>query len=114
MKWYYDLLVSSLKESLIFAGACALVALAGVYVLSVPFFNGLGLVLLIASAGLMLVGGAMSFVSPGNVKLVNALSNAKLKPSIEDYRRTRNKAALYALTGIFLFAYSLTLAEFML
>lgn len=114
MKWYYDLALSSLKESAIFSGACAVVALAGVYVLSVPFFDGLGLVLLIVSAGLMLVGGALSFVSPGNVKLLNALSNAKLKPTTDDYRKTRNRAALFALTGILLFLYSLALAEFVI
>lgn len=78
--------------------------------MGVPFLAGFGLVLLAVSAGLMLVGAGYNFVTPGNVKTVNALTDAKINPQEDDYRRARHKAALYALTGILLFAYSLLLA----
>lgn len=110
MKWYTELAISSLQESALFGVGCAVVALIGEVVFRIPFLDGLGLVLLIVSAGLMLVGGALSFVTPANVKVVNALTNSKLKSSPEDFRRTRNRAALFALAGMLLFVYSLILA----
>ncbi len=110
LKWYSELVLSSLRESVTFVLICAAIAVVGLFVLGVPFADGLGLVLLVAGAGLMLVGGALSFVSPGNVWIINALTRSKISPSDEDYRKTRNRAALYSLTGILLFAYSLLLA----
>lgn len=110
MQWYLELFVSSLGESAIFACLCAAAALVGLFVLGVPFFDGLGLVLLVVGAGLMLVGGALSFVSPGNVKVVNALMGSKLNPKPDEYRKTRHRAELYAFTGVLLFVYSLLLA----
>ncbi|MDE1853710.1 MAG: hypothetical protein KGI38_08190 [Thaumarchaeota archaeon] len=110
MKWYVDLLVASVGESALFSAGSAAAAIGGMFILGVPFLDGLGFVLLVVSAGLMLIGGALSFISPGNVKLVNTLTKAKLNPGPDDYRRNRNKAALYALTGVLLFVYSLVLA----
>ena len=110
MRWYTELLVDSLEESLIFGIGCAVVAVAGMLLLQVPFTDGLGFALLIVSAGLILVGGAMSFVSPGNVKVMNTLFRAKLNPTPDDYRKNRHRAALFALTGVLLFSYSLALA----
>ncbi len=107
---YLDLVVSSLGESAVFSAGCAAVALVGTVVLGVPFQDGFGLVLLVVSAGLMLIGGAMSFVTPGKVRAFNVLAKRKVKMEADDYRRTENKAALYSLTGVLLFAYSLLLA----
>ena len=116
MKWYVELMVDSLGESLIFSIICAVAAVAGVFVLQVPFVDGLGFVLLVVSAGLMLIGGGLSFVSPGNVKVLNILMGPLMKnkanPGPHDYRSTRQKAALYSVTGVLLFAYSLVLALF--
>jgi len=116
MKWYFDLVVSSLGESVLFGLGCAVTALAGTFLFKVPFSDGFGLVLLIVGAGLMLIGGAMSFVTPGNVRLVNDIVNAltrktrsRLDPGPEDFRKTQHSAALYALTGVLLFVYSLML-----
>jgi len=105
--------MTSLWESVIFSAACAAVAIGGVYFFDVPFVDGLGLVLLIVSAGLMLIGGAMSFVSPGNLRVVNSLFKAKVKIGPDDFRRQKQRAALYAITGVLLFAYSLMLATFL-
>jgi hypothetical protein len=116
MKWYYEVVVSSLGESVIFSLGCALAGLAGAIVFKVPFSDVFGLVLLVVGAGLMLLGGAMSFVTPGNVKFVNIIASAltrtakpRVNPGPEDYRRTQHSAALYSLTGILLFSYSLIL-----
>lgn len=116
MKWYYEVVVSSLGESVIFSLGCAIIALAGTILFKIPFSDGLGLVLLIVSAGLMLIGGAMSFVTPGNVRLVNDIvgaltrrSRSRVNPGPDDFRKTQHSAALYALTGVLLFCYSLIL-----
>jgi len=110
MQWYFEVFISALRESVLFAGGCVVAALFGTLILGIPFFDGLGLVLLIVSAGLMLIGGALSFVSPGNVKVVNAFTNAKLNPGPEDFRKAKHRAALYSMTGILPFTYSLLLA----
>ena len=101
--------MSSLQESLIFTVGCAAVAVAGELLLGIPFPDALGLVLLVVSAGMMLVGGALSFVTPAKVRVFNLLVKSKVDPSTEDYRKNENKAAVYALTGVLLFAYSLAL-----
>jgi hypothetical protein len=111
LKWYTELVVSSLRESALFAAGSAAVAVAGAFAIGIPFPDGLGFVLLVVSAGLMLVGGALSFVSPGNVRVIRALTNAKIDPDVETYRKTREKAALYSVTGVFLLVYSLALAS---
>jgi len=110
LEWYVEALISSIWESLIFTAGCAAIAIAGVYVFGVPFVDGLGLVLLIVGAGLMLIGGAMSFVSPGNVRMVNSLFRAKIKMEPDDFRKQKQRAALYAITGVLVFGYSLLLA----
>ena len=110
MKWYVELLRDSLGEVAIFVAVCAGVAVGGALLLQVPFFDGLGFVLLVVSAGLMLIGGALSFIGPANVKLVNALTRTKLNLGADDYRKARHRAALYSVTGIELFAISLAMA----
>jgi hypothetical protein len=109
----FEVALSSVGESLVFSFVCAVIAVVGTFVLRIPFTDGLGFVLLVTGAGLMLIGGALGFVSPGHVKLINALSRSKLNPGPEDLRKTRNKATLYSLTGGLLFAYSLLLAVIM-
>jgi len=116
MKWYFDVVVWSLGESVIFSLGCALAGLAGAILFRVPFSDVFGLILLVVGAGLMLLGGAMSFVTPGNVRFVNTIVNAftrtqkaRVNPGPEDYRRTQHSAALYSLTGVLLFLYSLIL-----
>ena len=104
-----EILVSSLQESLIFTVGCAAVAVAVEVLLAIPFLDALGLVLLVVSAGMMLVGGALSFVTPAKVRVFNLLVKSKDDPTEEDYRKNENKAAVYALTGALLFAYSLVL-----
>ena len=115
MNKYLEVLVSSLSESAVLTVACAAVALAGTLVLGIPYPDGLGFVLLVVGAGLMLMGGALSFVTPGKVQVFNIFLSGvfkrnKMKMTQDDYRRSENRAALYSLTGVLLFAYSLVMA----
>lgn len=114
MRWYVDLTITSLRESVLFSVGCAAAALFGEILFGVPFTDGLGLVLLIVGATMMLVGGAMSFVTPGSVKLMNTLLSAftgkvRASPGTYDYNKTQHSAAIYTATGVLLFAYSLML-----
>jgi hypothetical protein len=110
MHWYRKVAVSSIVESLIFSAVSAAIALAGLAAWQVPFLDGYGFVLLIISSGLMLVGGALSFTTPGTARVITALSGRKLNPSPEDFVNAQHKAALYATTGVILFIESLALA----
>lgn len=114
MKEHLEILISSLSESVLFTIACAAAALAGT-LLDIPFQDGFGLVLLIVGAGLMLIGGALSFVTPAKVEVFNIFMTGifkrnKMNMTRDDYRRSENRAALYSVTGVLLFAYSLLLA----
>jgi hypothetical protein len=112
LQWYVRVFLSSMQESAVFTAGCMAVALAGVYLYGVPFTDALGFVLLVVSAGLMLVGGAMSFISPAKVKIVNLAMKSKIKATEDDYAKNMQRAALYATTGVLLFGYSLLLAAF--
>lgn len=115
MQKYLEIVVASLTESLVFTAICAVPALAGVLLLGLPFLDGFGFVLLVVGAGLMLVGGALSFVTPGKARVFNVLiapifGHERVKMTPEDFQRSENRAALYSLTGFLLFGYALLLA----
>jgi len=115
MKLYTELFLDSLSESLVIGVVCAVAAVAGAYLLHVSFPDALGFTLLVVSAALMMIGGGLSFVSPGNVKVFNALMvgflvKEKLNPGPDEYRRSRHRAALYSITGALLFGYALAMA----
>ena len=110
MRWYVDVLLKALGESALFALGSAGGAAVGQVVWSVPILDGIGLILLVLGAGLMLVGGALSFMTPGNVRVFSALFGRKVDPSRDDYESAKHKAALYSMTGFLLFAYSLIMA----
>src|SRR4029077_10016909 len=79
--------------------------------LPIGFFAALGLVLLLESAGLMLLGGALSFSGqPGVRKLTGLLSGTKVELSKSDIENVDAKAATFALVGVLLFLESLALA----
>jgi hypothetical protein len=110
LSWYSKTLVSSLIESAGFNVISAALAAGGVFAFQVPFFDGFGFVLLVVSSILMLVGGAMSFATPGTSKVVSLLMGRKSDMTTQDYQKAQHRAALYAITGVILFAESLTLA----
>lgn len=108
-----DVAITSLRESLFFSVGCAVAGLAGAVLLHVPFTDAFGLVLLVVGAGMMLVGGAMGFVTPGNAKFMNDMlsvfTGRSRKSGTYDYKKTMHSAALFSMTGVLLFAYSLLL-----
>ena len=86
---------------------------AGVSSLTIAtgFVAALGLVLLVESAALMLLGGALSFSGqPGVRKLTQVLTGTKVEASKSDLESLDAKAAAFALIGVLLFVESLALA----
>jgi hypothetical protein len=110
MSWYRRTFLSSLVESLAFSAIAAAVAFGAMTSLRIPFFDGFGFALLILGAALMLVGGALSFVTPGKAKVAALMTGKKDEHTPEDFQRAEQKAALYATTGVILFFESLALA----
>jgi hypothetical protein len=75
------------------------------------FVAAFGLVLLLESAGLMLLGGALSFsAQPGVRRLTGVLSGSRIEASKSDIESVDAKAATFALVGVLLFLESLALA----
>jgi hypothetical protein len=89
---------------LVLAGLVALAAAAG-------FVALLGLALLVESAALMLVGGALSFSGQEGVRRLAALlSKGQTKATKSELQSLEAKAETYALMGVLLFVESLALA----
>jgi hypothetical protein len=107
---YREVLFSSLYEALLFSAGSGAVAVVIFLALGVPVQDVYGLILLIVSAGLMMVGGAMSFVGPGTSKVIATLLGTKDKTDKRDFAHASHMAALYSTTGVLLFAESLLLA----
>jgi hypothetical protein len=78
---------------------------------AIGFVAALGLILLLESAGLMLLGGALSFSGqPGVRRLAGLLSGTKIEMSKSDVESVDARAAAFALAGVLLFLESLALA----
>ena len=110
MGWYRKTFISSLGESVIFSGVAAVIGFGGLAALQIPFFDGFGFALLVLSSGLMLVGGALSFATPGTAKVLSLLTGKKVDQTTQDFEKAQHRAALYATTGVILFVESLALA----
>ena len=79
--------------------------------LGAGFVAALGLVMLVESAALMLIGGALSFGGqPGVRKLTGVLTGEKVEASRSELESLDAKAATFALAGVLLFLESLALA----
>jgi hypothetical protein len=86
---------------------------AGLYSILVTtgIVAALGLILLVESAALMLLGGALSFSGqPGTRKLAGFLTGTKIVVTKSDLEGVDARAAAFALVGVLLFLESLTLA----
>ena len=80
-------------------------------VVAIDFLAAFGLILLLESAGLMLLGGALSFSGqPGVRRLTGLLSRTKTEMSKADLETVDATAATFALVGVLLFLESLALA----
>lgn len=79
--------------------------------IAAAFVPTLGLVMLLESAALMLLGGAMSFVGRPGVRRMTALvTKTKIEVSRAEVEDLDAMAATYALAGTLLFLESLALA----
>jgi len=116
---YRELLLDSLKESILFG----VIALPVGYVLVLEFrlsyIDSVAFVLLLESCGLMLIGGAMDLVSaPGIRKVVALIGGTRVRKDGAtgansgggQDARAGGGAAVYTLTGVLLFLTSLAIA----
>jgi hypothetical protein len=80
-------------------------------VVATAFVPALGLIMLVESAGLMLLGGALSFSGqPGMRKLTGLFTGARIEVTKADLEGLDARAAAFALAGVLLFLESLALA----
>ena len=106
--------VLSLREAAVLSAIDAGGSLALQVLLQVPFVDSYGLILLIESAVLMLVGGAMSFAGQGGVRYVvdvfsRRATGKKISPGKDELEKSELRAALYAITGFLLFSEAIVL-----
>jgi hypothetical protein len=104
-------MISSLGE----AAVISLIDVVPAYVALLFFRTGLiealGLILLVESSGLLLLGGALSFTGQeGFRRLASVLAKVELKSTEKEDKKTEMKAALYVLTGVILLVESSVLA----
>ena len=101
--------VSSAREVVVFNVVGAAVAVGALLLLRVSMSDSFGFIILIESTGLMLVGGALGLASQATArKVTEFLTKRKVDP--KEVQSSELKAALYALTGVLLFAEGAVLA----
>jgi hypothetical protein len=104
---YIETVFSSFKEAAVFNVIGAAVAFGAFVFFSIPLPVSFGLILLIESAGLMLIGGALGVAGGATSrKVAEFISTSVLKKKYDpmSVESSDVKAALYALTGMILFA----------
>jgi hypothetical protein len=104
---YVETFVSCLKEAVIFNVIGAAVAVGALVFFSVPLSISFGFVVLIESTGLMLIGGALGVAGGATSrKVAEFISSSVLKRKYDpkSVESSDAKAALYAITGMLLFA----------
>ena len=108
-----QILLDSLKESLVFAIIALPVSYLLILLIHVAYVDSFGFVLLIESCGLMLVGGAMDITgSPAVKRFVTIVSRGKVSPYAGGERNFAG-AAVVTLTGVFLLCAALAIAVFL-
>ncbi|HUI85616.1 MAG TPA: hypothetical protein VLY21_00480 [Nitrososphaerales archaeon] len=108
-----QIVLDSLKESVVFAGIGLPVAILLALFIHVVYIDAFGFVLLIESCGLMLLGGAMDIAgSPAVKRFVSIMSRGKVTPYAGGDRDVAG-AAVYTVTGVILFISSLAVAVFL-
>jgi len=103
--------IASIKGAALATTMDLVVAGVSTVVFATGFVAAFGLVLLLESAALMLIGGALSFSGqPGVRKLTQLLAGTKIEVAKSDIESLDAKAAAFALVGVLLFLESLALA----
>jgi len=103
--------ISSLGEASLISAIDLVLALVALALFRTGVLAVFGLILLVESSALMLIGGAVSFTGQEGIRrLTSLLTRIELKPDARDAEKSEMKAALYALTGVILFVESTVLA----
>lgn len=103
-----EIVVNSLKESLVFGAIGLPIAYVLLHYVPTFYLDSYAFVLLIEACGLMLVGGAMELTTTAGVRKIMSLVGGKeTKLDGADAKRIVNGAAVYTLTGVTLFLASL-------
>jgi hypothetical protein len=111
LKVLQDFVFPSLRENAIFLAAGLVVALVVRTVYGWDFVSTIGLIMLIESAGLMLIGGAMELAaSASGVRLAGVFRRGGEGPSKKDLEGAVERAGTFAFTGMLLFGETILLA----
>jgi len=106
-----DIGTACLKEAALISLIDIALAAGASFVLPIGTIPALGLILLLESAALMLLGGALSFAGqPGVRKVLGFLVTESEHAGAARVEDVDARAAVYALTGGLLFVESMTLA----
>ncbi len=115
MHWLAGASLSSVKEGAIFNGINVPIAAIATYLLGFKFVDAIGLVLLLEATGLMISGGAMEMgAAPSTKRLVSIFQGKRMEWSRKDYNEAQRRGAVFAITGVLLFAESLLMAALVL
>jgi hypothetical protein len=108
---YLRITISSLKEAFLINAIDVVPAILGLILFRAGVLEAFGLILLLESSGLMLLGGALSFTGQEGIRrLASVLSKVDMNADEREIRKNEMKAGLYVLTGVMLFAESSVLA----
>ncbi len=111
MNKYARTAISSLGEASLISAIDLVLAAVALALFRTQILEAFGLILLVESSALMLMGGAVSFTGQEGVRrLASLMTRVELKPGARDAENNEMKAALYALTGVILFVESSILA----
>ena len=103
MHRYIEALVSCAEEALIMNGVGAAIALGALFVSGIQLSDSFGFIILIESTGLMLVGGALGVAGQATTrKITEMITRKPVDP--KTVAASDARAAVYAVTGVLLFA----------
>jgi uncharacterized membrane protein YdfJ with MMPL/SSD domain len=109
---YVRVAISSAEEAILISVINVIAGLIAILVFNLSIIATLGLILLVESAALMLVGGALGLGGQEGIrKLASTLTKVDFRISEKDLQRSEMKAAIYSLTGVLLFVESFVLAD---
>ncbi len=111
MHKYVRTVIASVREASLISVIDVVPAILALLVFRASVLAAFGLILLLESSGLMLLGGALSFTGQeGFRRLASLLARVEPHTTEREVERNEMKAALYVLTGVILFVESSVLA----
>ena len=111
MHWLREASIDSAKEVALISAINVPIAFVAAFVLKGGFIDTDGLILLLEATGLMLAGGAMELGGTASAQRIVSIFDRRTKDwSGEEHQRVQRKAAVYTISGLGLFAESLTFA----